>query len=122
MPRMHRSRKGAIAKRVGARIEQLRDARGVSRARLAREAKISLTNLLLIERGEVAATIATLAAVAKVLHVPLAQIVGDDPLPPAPAANKKTFARLVDRLREKDDDYLRAASKLLDALDAITKR
>lgn len=122
---MDRARKRAVTKkvgkRIGERIASLRRSRGISRARLAREADVSLTNLLLIERGQVAATITTLAELARVLRATLVDLLGEEPLPAAKGAGQKTFSRLVDRLSTKSERYLTATTKLLDALDAVTE-
>ena len=112
----------AIGKRVGSRIVAARQAKGWSRARLAREVEVSLTNLNLIERGDVSLTLATLAVIARGLGCSPVDLLGDEPPPKRPAAGKRVFEQVVDRLsRARDDRYLKAVVRMLDALDEVMK-
>lgn len=110
----------SIGKRVGARIKAARQAKGWSRARLAREVDLSLTNLNLLERGDVSMTLATLGVIARGLGCSPADLLGVEPQPKRPGAGKRVFEQLVERLSRKEEQYLRGVVKLLDCLDEVT--
>lgn len=60
----------------------------------------------------------TLEAIARVLRVRVADLIDDEPPPPKPKAGTTTYYRLMGRLRDRDQGYLRAVEKLIKAFDA----
>ncbi|MEU7104078.1 helix-turn-helix transcriptional regulator [Streptomyces sp. NPDC046215] len=68
---------------AGENIQVLRKARGISQTKLARDASISISLLRKIEQGSRAATPATVASIAKALHVTTARINGQPFLGPS---------------------------------------
>jgi transcriptional regulator with XRE-family HTH domain len=58
----------------GNRVKQLRNERKISQAQLAFEMGLHRSNVIRIEKGEIAATILTLNALAKVLDVPISSL------------------------------------------------
>ena len=109
--------RGSIERAVGERIHSLRDRRALSQAALARLARMSQSNLARIEVGDRSATLASLSRVARALQVDLAELVsGVSPLQKPPRAEKLWF-RLCDRLRERDERFLRGVDRLVRALE-----
>lgn len=73
-----------------------------------------------VERGDRAPTLTTVEAFARALHVPVAELVADEPgsgeYPPLDRAE-----RIAGRLRDRGPDYLAAVEKLLTVFDRIAK-
>jgi transcriptional regulator with XRE-family HTH domain len=70
-----------VVREVGKRIRQLRRSKlgpGMTQSALARQAEISVSFLSMIERGERAPHLDTLAKVARALQVPLAELFSFD--------------------------------------------
>ncbi len=121
--RRRRARKTPVSKLsrvLGERVRALREERAITRTRLAQEARVSLTALVVLEGGqEGESRLSTLDAVARALGVRVADLLDDEPVPPRPHAGSKVFFRLVDRLRrrEEDQDFLRTVEKVVLALE-----
>jgi transcriptional regulator with XRE-family HTH domain len=61
---------------VGARIRDMRVARGISQAQLAKDAKLSAPGLFAIERGSINPQLSSLQRVAKVLGCTVRELIG----------------------------------------------
>lgn len=68
---------GPALKKIGARIRQLRIARGLSQEALAFDAGVAVNSIATIERGEANPSVAVLLAIARVLRVKLRDLVDD---------------------------------------------
>lgn len=112
-----RRRNVSIRVICGQKIRTLREAQGMTRSRLASEAGVALTSLNLIEAGRIYPTLRTLEAVARTLRCRVADLVDEEPGPPAPSAGTKALFRIVQRLRTKDDNYVRAVERLITSFD-----
>jgi transcriptional regulator with XRE-family HTH domain len=104
---------------IGRRIAALREDRALPRLRLAREAGVSHTSLVLLEGGRTEPRLETLARVAKSLGCRVADLLADEPRPPSPRAGTTSFYRLVARLRERQDDphFLRTVEQVVLGLE-----
>ena len=67
----------SLPKRLGRRLSELRDKRGLSQAQLADMAEIGRAHLSQIENGAVAARIDTLSSLALVLELSLSELFKD---------------------------------------------
>lgn len=101
----------------GQRVKALREGQGLTRTRLAGEAGVALTSLNLIEAGRIYPTLRTLEFLARALGCRVADLVDDQPAPTMPPGGTKAFFRVVQKLRDRDDNYLRAVEKLIRAFD-----
>lgn len=72
-----RTAAASVLKKVGARIRQLRQERGLSQEGLAFDAGLAVTSIATIERGEANPTIAVLYAISRVLKVKVRDLVDD---------------------------------------------
>lgn len=107
---------------IGERVRALRDERGMPRTELARRSGASLTSLNLLEGAQVQPSLQTLEAVAKALEVRVADLLDEEPVPAKkPAEGTMVFARIMDRLRDRDPAYLRQVEKLLKAFDGAVE-
>ncbi|MBL4849360.1 MAG: helix-turn-helix transcriptional regulator [Planctomycetes bacterium] len=102
---------------IGERVEALRADRGLTRSALAREAGVALTSMNLLEAGRVKPSLGTLGSLAKALGVRVVDLLDDEPPAAKPTGGSTTFYRLLDKLRDRSDDELRAVEKLVAALD-----
>jgi DNA-binding XRE family transcriptional regulator len=64
---------GALQRRIGARLRELRRAKGISQEAFAEASGLHRTHMSLLERGRINATISTLHQVAKALGVSLSE-------------------------------------------------
>ncbi|MGE0713362.1 MAG: helix-turn-helix domain-containing protein [Planctomycetota bacterium] len=106
---------------MGEKIAALRDEQDMSRTELARRAQLSLTNLNLIERGQVEARLGTLETIAATLGVRVAYLIDEDAPPPRPKPPSPAYRRLMARLQEHKDDevYLAALERIAAAVDPL---
>jgi transcriptional regulator with XRE-family HTH domain len=117
MARSRRSRRErrAIEDVIAERVCALRSERGLSTRALAREAGCSATTVAAIERSS-PATVQTLDAVAAALGVPLGELVSDSTVR-GPVAERALY-RLMKKLREKDEKFLRAIERVVEAMES----
>lgn len=64
-----------LIKALGKRIKELRKEKGLSQEELAYEADVPLSQIGRIERGEINATISTLAAISEALNTELKEMI-----------------------------------------------
>lgn len=64
----------AIIRKLGSRIQQLRQERGISQERLANQVGISRVYMGYIEQGRSSPAVGKLYRMAKVLHVPFVEL------------------------------------------------
>jgi transcriptional regulator with XRE-family HTH domain len=64
-------------RRLGERVRELRESRGVTQEALAFDAGIHVNHLSTIERGEANPSFLVLLSIAKVLSATVAELVGD---------------------------------------------
>lgn len=64
---------GVLQRRIGARLRELRRAKGISQEAFAEACGLHRTHMSLLERGRINATISTLHHVAKALGIPLSE-------------------------------------------------
>lgn len=104
---------------LGDRLRVLREGRALSQAELGRRAGTSATEVATIERGERAPTIVSLEHLARALGVPISAFFEDTELHrnSPPGRNERTWYAIMDLLRDRDVDYLRAVHKLVKAFD-----
>lgn len=107
MPRGHRRPSPTgIARRLGQRIRDLREERGIAQAELARRIGSSPSHLNKLEAGLKAATVVTVEAVARALGVEVAELF--------PASDKRAagnppdplWGRIAADLRVRDREFL----------------
>ena len=112
-----------IKRRVGARLRELRVSQALSLNELARRAGTSATEIATIERGERAPNVVSLDHLARALGVPVVSFLAGEPkvMSNPPARAERIWFTVMEHLRGKDEDYLRAAYKLLLALDQASE-
>lgn len=64
-------------KKIGARIRELRNERGLSQEALAFEADLAVNSIATLERGEANPSVAVLLSIARVLKVKLRDLVDE---------------------------------------------
>ena len=116
-----RGRQEPLATIIGRRVRALRDEVGITRKGLAEQSEVALTSLVMLERGANAPSLPTLEKLARALRVRVADLLDEEPAPPKPEAGSKVFYRLMDRLRDRDREYLEQVEKLLKAFDAAVE-
>lgn len=112
----------SIQVRVGERLRQLREERALSQAELARRAGTSTSQVNAVERGERAPTVGTLERLASALRVPVTEFFVGEKAPPRPSRSEKVWYEIVESLRERDVEYLRAVRDLLKGFDRAVGR
>lgn len=118
MPRGHRRPAVAVTTALGRRIRELREERGIAQAELARRVGSSASHLNKLEAGQKAATVTTLAAVAKALGVELADLFpGRNVQQPVGNPPDPLWVKLAGELRERNRDYLVLVKDALRLLD-----
>jgi len=111
-----------LAAAVGRRIRALREEREISRRALAQRAEVALTSLNLLETGRTQPSLKTLHALARALGVRVADFFKEEPPATAPPGSEsKTFVKITERLRARDEDYLRAVDRLIRSFDAAVE-
>ena len=93
---------------LGARIKKLRSARGMSQAAMAEAAGVSRATVTQIENGQQAPSMTTLAAVGRVLDLPLATFFREV-RDPAPAGSPVTASEVRAIVREELGRFLARA-------------
>lgn len=108
------AREPAIGQLLGERIRALRERQQLTQADLARLSGLSRSQILLLERGERAPTIVTVASVARALGVSLSEL-----LAPVAQANPgpDRADRLAARARALGSAGLDAVERVIDALE-----
>lgn len=117
-----RSKGREVQVRVGERLRHLRERQALSQAELARRAGTSASQVNAVERGNRAPTVGTLAAFASALRVSPAVFFEDEQPPVRPTPSEKVWYEVVDLLRERDAEYLRAVRELLRGFDRAVRR
>jgi len=112
----------SIQVRVGERLRQLREERALSQAELARRAGTSTSQVNAVERGERAPTVGTLERLASALRCPVTEFFAQEKAPPRPSRSEKVWYEIVESLRERDVEYLRAVRDLLKGFDRAVGR
>ena len=109
------SRDPNVAQLLADRVKELRERQELSPAELARRAELTRGQILVLERGERVPTVVTVAAVARALHVPIAELfsTGSTANPgPDPAD------LLTRRVRALGPEAIRALEAVADAIEA----
>ena len=101
-----------LPSKIGARIKEVRKAKGLTQERLAELVEISPRYLSRLEVGQQSASLETLARVAEVLDIELCEFF-DFGHHAAPQVVRRTLQKLV---READDEKLRLALKVFRAV------
>ena len=118
-PQKPRKRKQEpLAALIGRRVRALRDEAGITRKALAETSGVALSSLVMLEQQRNAPSLPTLEKLAQALRCRVADLVDDEAPPPKPEAGSKVFYRLVDRLRDRDREYLEQVERVLKAFDA----
>lgn len=109
------SRQPTVAQLLAERVRELRERQELSPAELARRAELTRGQILVLERGERAATVVTVAAVARALKVPMSELFVS-----GPAANPGPDRAdvLVDRVRALGSEAIRALEAVADAIES----
>jgi transcriptional regulator with XRE-family HTH domain len=116
------ARRRPITERVGERVTALREHQALSQAELARRAGIAASHVNSIERGLRAPTINVLEKLATGLRVPITAFFDEEPRP-APTRSEKVWFEVMNMLRDRDAEYLRAVRGLLQSFArAVDKR
>src|SRR4051812_46224481 len=111
-------RRAPIEKRIAARVRELRDGQELTQAELARLAKTSRSQVLLLERGTSIPSVATVEAFAGALGVGISELVGEEPAKLAnPSSEHDRVAQIAARLRGRGPAYLHAIERLIGELD-----
>lgn len=108
--------------RVGGRVRRLREELALSQAELARRAGTSASQINAVERGDRAPTVGTLVRLATALKVPTSSLFDGEPTPPRPSRSEKVWFEVMESLRERDVEYLRAVRELLRGFDRAVRR
>lgn len=98
--------------KIGARIKEVRKAKGLTQERLAEEVKISPRYLSRLEVGQQSASLETLARVCEALNIELWELF-DFGHHATPQVLRRTLQKLV---RETGEDKLRLALKVFRAV------
>lgn len=114
-------RERLIQVRVGERLRSLREERALSQAALARRAGTSTSQVNAVERGERAPTVGTLERLASALRVPITDFFAGETAPARPSRSEKVWFEIVESLRERDVEYLRAVRDLLRGFDRAVR-
>lgn len=105
-----------VLSRLGARVRELREARGLTQEALGERAECSWHYVSSIERGRKGATTETLAALAAALDVTLSELfVGVDR--PLPREAKRLDTALAGKSTETQRRILRIVAEALDLAD-----
>lgn len=91
----------------------------MTQAALARAAGISQGALARIEVGDRSPTAGTLAVLAAALGVRLPDLFVDAPARANPAKSEKAWFRVCARLRDRDEPFLRAVERVIQALEDV---
>lgn len=118
MARARRRQRQSLEEVLARRIRELREAAGLPRTRLAAEAGVAHTAVVMIESGRVMPNLRTLAGVARVLGVRVRDLLDDEAEPVQQITSTKTYARVVTRLRRLPERQLRHVEKMLSAFEA----
>lgn len=121
MPRGHRRPLTQAVARLGHRIRELREERGLAQAELARRIGSSASHLNKLEGGSKAATVVTLEAIAVALGVGIGELFATDGVGAqgsvvAPSPNP-LWSRIAGDLRARDGRYLAIVKEMLTVLD-----
>lgn len=108
--------------RVGERLRHLREQRAFSQAELARRAGTSASQVNAVERGDRAPTVGTLVRFATALKVPTASLFEGEAKPPQVTRSEKVWFQVIESLRDRDAEYLRAVRELLRGFDRAVRR
>jgi len=120
--RRTKTRKQPLEVLVGERVRALREEQLLPRTELAKRSGVALTSLNLLEAGRVQPSLKTLESVAQVLGVRVADLLDEEPLPPqARAAGTKVLGRIMERLRDRDPEFLRHVEKLIRAFEGAVE-
>lgn len=105
-----------LVRRLGARLRELRDARGLTQEQLGEKAGISWHFVSSIERGRKGATTDTLAKLAALLDVTLSELfLGVDK--PLPKETKRLETALAGKSPDAQRHILRILAEALDLAD-----
>lgn len=109
------ARQASVAQLLGERVRDLRERQELSPAELARRAELTRGQIVVLERGEKAPTVVTVAAVARALKVPLSQLFEYGAAAnPGPDRSEVLLARL----RGLGPEALRALEAVAEAIEA----
>jgi transcriptional regulator with XRE-family HTH domain len=108
------AREPTIGQLLGDRIRALRERQQLTQADLARLSELSRSQILLLERGERAPTVVTVASVARALGVPVGDLL--DPVTQANPGPDRAD-RLATRARALGPAGLDAVERVIDALE-----
>lgn len=117
MARARRRQRQPLEEVLAKRVRELRESSGLPRTRLAAEAGVAHSALVMIEAGRVMPNLKTLASVARVLGVRVRDLLDDEAEPVEQVTSTKTYARVVTRLRRLPERQLRHVEKILSALE-----
>jgi len=109
-------RRRPIAERVGERVALLREGRALSQAELARRAGVAASHVNAIERGARAPTVVVLEKLAGALKVEVGALFEGEPSPRT-GRSEKVWFQVMNMLRDRDAEYLRAVRGLLVSFD-----
>lgn len=110
------ARERTIVQVLARRARELRERQGLSQADVARLSGLTRTQVLMLERGEQAARIVTVDAVARALGVTASEL-----LRPTTAANPgpDRADRVAGRLRALGTEALETAEKMAEAMEHL---
>lgn len=112
------SREPTIARALAGRVRELRERQEMTQADVARLAGIARSQILMLERGERAPTVVTVAAVARALGVPVAELFAT-----GAAANPgpDRADRVAERLRALGPEAVLAVEGIADAMEHMAQ-
>ncbi|MCW8139592.1 MAG: helix-turn-helix transcriptional regulator [Planctomycetota bacterium] len=103
---------------LAARVRELREGQGRSQAELGRAAGLAASQILKLERGEQAARIVTIEAVAEALGVSVSEL-----LATGPKTNPRPDRadRLAERIRALGDHAIGALERVVEAMELLAR-
>lgn len=114
------ARERSIVQVLAQRVRELRERQGLSQADVARLSGLTRTQVLMLERGEQAARIVTIDAVAKALGVTASELLR----PPGGVANPgpDRADRVAARLRALGPEALETAETMAGAMERLVSK
>lgn len=111
-----------IGKRVGHRLKQLREARGLTQAQLATLSGKSVESISNFERGKVVTSLATLDQLARLLDVQLRDFFENTPVTMAPSSMSASAQAVVNALRLLPDQDIEILAGVAAVLESQQRR
>jgi transcriptional regulator with XRE-family HTH domain len=112
-------RRAPIERRIAVRVRELRTAKGLTQADLARLARTSRSQVALVEGGESVPSVATVETFAEALGCSLGEVLSEHPEPRERQSTPGRASRLVATLQARGPEYIAAVERMVRVMDKI---